>query len=283
MKKKTPISVQSTTMKLVTKLKAGSTVTILASVLLLNCCASSTHSSIPQSADLSVAMNQVGRIVGRFSAEKPKGTLVVIKDRHSTRPGFHRVRPQLRQVQKDNRKLVEYLVRHDFRVLGCEQSLGEIKLNDTTKKQYALISGRMKQRVDLDEYAVFQPIRFQILWGDRLSVWGVEDKKLFEGDIEDFKAFARARQRVNRNDISAEDKKRLQQIILDSRKLLRKNITGRGEKAAENLLQIMEEQEVTKGILLVGGAHVPAAVRILLERDFDVYVFESSRYANEDR
>ncbi len=247
----------------------------------LTACASESGNEISPTVPLVSAMEQLGQVRQSVKAPDAKGQVVVIKDRHSTRPGFHRVRRQLRQVQKDNRHLIQYLVRRGFRILGCEQTLGEILPNATTESQYKLIAGRMKHGIDLDEYSVFQPIRFQLLWGANLSVWGVEDPALFAKDISDFRAFAKARQNVRRNDLTEADRAGLRSVLVASQQKLRLNIKARGEKAAENLLSIMQEQGVSHGILLVGGAHVPAALRVLEQTGYDIYVFASSRYAPE--
>ncbi|MFT7618747.1 MAG: hypothetical protein ACI97A_002394 [Planctomycetota bacterium] len=259
--------------------KAITTVLLL---LTLASCASKAESEISGDLPLSSAMGHVGMVRLAIEPPKSRGILVVMKDRHSTRPGNHRVRPQLRQVQKDNRRLVQYLVKQGFDLLGCEQVYGEFSETKATAAQYRLLRKRVQWENDLDEFGIYQPILFQILWGKRLAVWGIEDPELFAADLEDFKTFVQARQQARRNDLSPGQKAKYQETLLLTRKKLRLNIVERGKAAAQNFLKLAEEKKSTRAILMVGGAHVPAAIEVLKDSGFNVYVFESSRYAREE-
>lgn len=253
---------------------------ILLTILLVSC-VSTSESEIPRTLELKAALRLGGHI--RLAIEPPesKGHLVVIKDRHSTQPGNHRLRPQLRQVQYDNRRLVSYLVQHGFDLLGCEQTWGELKETPKNASQYRLVRSRIRYGSNLDEFALYQPVLFQLLWPKKLQVWGMEDPDLFAEDIEDFKTYVKARQQARRNDLSDSQRKQYQKVLLATLNKLRLNIAMRGTAAAKNLLKLVQDKQSTKAILLVGGAHVPAALEVLKESGFHVYVFESSRYATE--
>ncbi len=251
-------------------------------MLLAGACASSQIDEIPPAVSLDRAFDLVGRRSLRLEAEERRGTVVLIKDRHSTFPGFQRVRPQLRQVQRDNRLLLEYLVGRGYRLLGCEFPLGPIVENDETATQYRIIRPRLRDRRELDEYGVFQPIRFQLVFRERLEVVGVEDPELLAQDLEDFDLFARARRSLGRRDIPAEDRAEIAVRMRELHLRMAQNIAARGAAAGRNLAALMTEKELDRAVMLVGGAHAPAAAEALVAAGFRVEVFESSRYANEN-
>ena len=63
---------------------------------------------------------------------------------------------------------------------------------------------------------------------------------------------------------------------------LGENIAARGRAAADNLLDLMFGLGVDHAVLLVGGAHADAALSVFAKSEYDVYLFQSSRYADEE-
>ena len=254
---------------------------ILLATTIFTCCSSPSIEEIPPNLPISQALNLVGRETVHHVAKESTLEVILIRDRHSTRPGFHRVRQQLRQVQRDNRLAVEYLLGKGFDLLFCEYPCGPLREDEKTQAQYRIIRSRMAHDYLLDEYAVFQPIRFQLSYGDRLEVWGAEDPELFKQDLRDFESFAKARSQRQRHDLSRRQKKAIETQFLAAVARLRQNIVARGEAAAKNVLTIMKKRGKRRAVLLVGGAHVPYAIAIFENAEVSYRVFESSRYAAE--
>ena len=76
-------------------------------------------------------------------------------------------------------------------------------------------------------------------------------------------------------------KQKLQAELRTRHLKLKQNINARGRLAAENLLRLMSEKKTNKAVLLLGGAHVPAALKVLEASKMDIYIFESTRYRSE--
>lgn len=254
---------------------------MVAALVLVAACSSRQIEKIPANLPLESAFRLVGRPGPVLEPAEARGEVVLIKDRHSTYPGFNRLRPQLRQVQRDNRLLVAYLLGRDYRLLGCEFPLGPIEEDDSTATQYRIIRGRLDDERELDEYGVFQPIRFQLMFRGRLEVLGVEDPDLFGSDLDDFDLFARARKKLARKDLTEEDRAELARRMNELHRKMSANVAARGAAAGRNLARLMDERQATRAMMLIGGAHVPAAAEALLEAGFRVQVVESSRYASE--
>ena len=227
---------------------------------------------------MSEALSRVGREVGHFPAAAGAPVVVVIRDRHSAAPGFHPVRPQIEAVQHDNRLLVEFLVERGFDLLGCECAAGPVRENKDSGRQFRIVNSRIKAGVELDGWSVFQPIRYQLLWPTRLSVWGVEDAELYEQDIVEFKTFVRASRHARRNDLDEKEKRQALETARAASMQLRRNIDERGLRAAGNLLLAMKQTGSEKSILMIGGAHVPSAIAALKEAGITIHVFESASY-----
>jgi len=206
--------------------------------------------------------------------------VVVIKDRHSARPGFHRVRPQLRNIQRDHRRLIAYLVTRSYGILGCEQPVGLLFENESAAKEFRIIKRHMRPLAELDEYGVFQPARFAMMWPESLAVHGVEDEELYELDRNTWETYVKAMALARRKNRSMSQRNESLKTAARALGLMDKNVHARGEAAARNLVALMQEMGSPRGILLLGGAHIPAALTELRRHSIAFDVFESTHYKN---
>ncbi|MCA9321590.1 MAG: hypothetical protein KDB53_12685, partial [Planctomycetes bacterium] len=201
------------------------------------------------------------------------------KDRHSARAGFHRVRPQLQEIQREHRLLVTHLVGLGYDLLACEQPLGPLADRKETAAEFRVIRQRLRPVEDLDEYGVFQPLRFAMLHEGRLTVVGIEDPELYAADHDAWEEFIEGTRKGKRNDRPPEERALwLERAALASRRLDR-NVLPRGRAAGRNLVALMRERGSQRAVLMIGGAHVPGVVDALREADIAFDVFESAGYA----
>ena len=255
--------------------------TLLAGFLLLSMCACASKPPERLSpGPLETSTASLGAIVARFEPPAPQALrVVVIKDRHATTATFMRLRPQLREIQRSNRLIVEKLVGEGFRLLGCEKEYGELLEDENTKSQFKIVRSRLDPPDHLDQFSVYQPIRFKAMFAPRLEVFGVEDKDAYQEDVRLLKAVLALRQKIRRNDFDSQEHALAKAALAAAVGDLDKNIVRRGAKAAENLIALMNERRHEKAILLVGGAHVPAACGVFRDRGVAFEVFESRLYA----
>jgi hypothetical protein len=252
----------------------------VAVLLLTAACASPPAETLRDAASLEDAAARVGRIVD--VSETPDARHVVfIKDQHATTSSFMRLRPQLRAVQRANRLMVDYLLNRGYTLLGCEYRFGEILESEATRAQYKLVRARLQPPALLDEYSVYQPIRFRVLWGDRLAVWGVEDPELYGAAVALLDSYLKARQAVKRHDIESPQRADAERRMVELLAALDRQTIARGVKAADNLLTLMDRLQRRQAILLIGGAHVAAASELLRMRGVSFTVFEPTGYGRQ--
>ena len=248
-------------------------------VLICLSCASTRPDPLNQERAIPDTLQALGHLRESHRSTEDAAHVVVIKDRHSARPGFHRVRPQLRAIHQEHRRLVEYLSRRGFAILGCEQPLGPLLENKSAAREFRIIRRRLRPTEELDEYGVFQAARYALMWPERLEVHGVEDPELYEADRSGWETYVKAMAVARRKD--RDERLRLENHRL-AQAALRKmdaNVRPRGMAAAANLLELMKERGMNSGILLIGGAHVPGSVEALRNAEVNFDVFESRHYS----
>ncbi len=235
-----------------------------------------TAPDLPEDASPLRAMSLLGEHADHFEGRGPRHVLVIM-DRHSAKPGFRRVRPQLRRIQREHRLLVENFVRHGYRVLGCEYPYGRLEETQDTAREYRIIRTWLHPRNALDEYGVFQPLRFQLMY-PRLEVWGVEDPELHGADRASWETYVTETARARRNDQSPESRKSHLARAAGAARDLDGNVRARGRAAALNLLKILDHLGRRRGILILGGAHIPAALEVFRRRGVGYDVYRSRHY-----
>lgn len=255
-----------------------------ASVLLmlyaLSACASPP---VPLSGTLSLreAMNAEG-VAERIDPVAAPRTVIIMRDRHPTYRGYRRIRSQLVEVQRSNRRFLDYAVRSGYSLLGCEFPNGPLEENDDTRQSYQIIRSKLRYGPRyLDRFAVYQPVRYQLFWPDTLLVRGVEDKALYEGDRAILKEYQHIRGRLTRGGLRSDEKITLERATLNASSQLQVNSDRRGTAAATNLLRTMEKTNRHRAVLLLGGAHVPAAYSTLKQASIQVHVFCPNGYRDE--
>lgn len=252
---------------------------VLLFVACFGCSSTPKTTTLPHWITMESAAEAVGKIVDRsYAKEGDDRRVVIVMDRHPMRSGTERMRPQLRDVQRSNRMFVEYLVQNGYGLLGCEFEKGPVAETPRTKQQYALIRSRLDPLERLDEYPVYQPIRYQILWPTKLEVFGVEDPALYQEDVTRLRRLLEVHRRAKT--YPADDEQRR---ILESERdklavELEENIVPRGVAAAQNLLELMESRQMKRAILLVGGAHATSAVEVMKSRGMPYSVFRATSY-----
>ena len=253
----------------------------LYAALLVGCISCTTP---PQPLQSSLTLREAMESEGAAEVIDPtrsKRCVVIIRDRHPTYRGYRKIRKQLVTVQRANRRLLDYLVRSDFTLLGCEFPSGPLEENNKTRQSYQLV--RSKSRYGpryLDRFAVYQPVRYQLFWPSQLIVLGVEDPELYEADRQILKDYQRIRQELVRGGLRTDEKEELSVATLRASRLLQVNSDSRGKAAAVNLLREMDTNNCTNAVLLMGGTHVPAARQHLQEAGLQVHVFRPRGYDN---
>ena len=204
--------------------------------------------------------------------------IVVIKDRHPlTR---RRVSPRQQALHRQHRLLVGYLVANGFDLLGCEAPLGPVEDSDYLAEETARI--RRADRDDVrDEHALFQPLRYRLEHGERLTVVGVENPEIFAADIASFRTFLGARRRMARRDITDEERRALAREAVVATRSVSRNVRVRGEAAARNLVAMMGTRH-RRAMLMIGARHVPSAVETLQKAGYRVDVFEAEDFEGVD-
>jgi hypothetical protein len=256
-------------------------ITLLLSLLLVSACAAPKADRIDPRLDLETGIARAAVVTLRSQVPAER-QVILIRDRHSTNPGFHRVRPQLAEIQGDHRRLVGFLSARGWGLLGCEYKEGPLVENDETRSQYRIIRRRMetdgRDSPFLDGWSIFQPIRYQLLFGDRLEVRGVEDAELYALDLEYFSEYKRAAAFARRRDIDEGQRREALALATQAQRALEANTDARGRAAARNLLNAMDAGERQRAILMLGGAHVPAAIEELAGAGVGYRVLESRSY-----
>ncbi len=243
---------------------------------LLSALGCTTAPDLPENADPIQAMSVLGEHADHFEGEDPRCVLVIM-DRHSARPGFRRVRLQLRRIQREHRLLIENFLRHGYRVLGCEYPFGPLEETEDTAREYRIVRTWMYPRDTLDEYGVFQPLRFQLMY-PQLEVWGVEDPDLHAKDRESWETYVTETARARRKDQSEADRRAHLARADRAARELNRNVRARGRAAALNLLEALDRLGRKRGILILGGAHIPAALEVFRRRGVSYDVYRSHHY-----
>lgn len=263
------------------KIRGLARLVVLGAVLFLACtgCGTARPDHVSPHASFESAALTIGDIVEKsFDKDPEERHIVIVMDRHATTSSFMRLRPQLREVQRSNRMLVEYLVAHDYSLLGCEKELGELKETEKTAKQFAAARGRLDPVDELDHFSVYQPIRFKLMFEGRLAVFGVEDPELYAADVARLKTMLEASRIAKRYDMEDEKRKEAERTMRQMTAELSDNIIRRGVRAAQNLCDLMQETGRKKAILLIGGAHCRAAADIFKNRKIPYVIFRPSNY-----
>lgn len=242
-------------------------------VSLLGC---TTAPDLPKDVDPVRAMSLLGEHANHFEGKDPRRILVIM-DRHSASPGFRRVRLQLRRIQREHRLLVENFLGHGYRVLGCEYPFGPLEETEDTAREYRIVRTWMFPKDTLDEYGVFQPLRFQLMYPE-LRVWGVEDPTLHEKDRKSWETYVAETARARRKDQSETDRAAHLAGAARAARDLNRNVSARGRAAALNLLEVLDRLGRKRGILILGGAHIPAALEVFRQRDISYDVYRSHHY-----
>ncbi|MEZ6196144.1 MAG: hypothetical protein R3F20_10535 [Planctomycetota bacterium] len=255
---------------------------LLVLALALAACASPSPDRLDASLPPEEALARLVVETDRGGPVDAAAEVLVVRDRHSTNPGFHRVRDQLARIQRDNRLLVDYLLGRGWSLLGCEFREGPLVDEPDTAQQYRIIRRRMQtdgvHTPFLDGWSVYQPIRFQLMHEGRLEVRGVEDAALYARDLDLFRDYKEARSIARRRNITEDERREALRAAVEAQTALEANTAARGRAAAENLVEAMRESGRDRAILLIGGAHVPAAVRSLEELGLRWRVVESRSY-----
>lgn len=243
------------------------------------CSSTPKTTTLPHWITMESAAEAVGKIVDRsYAKEGDDRRVVIVMDRHPMRSGTERMRPQLRDVQRSNRMFVEYLVQNGYGLLGCEFEKGPVAETPRTKQQYALIRSRLDPLERLDEYPVYQPIRYQILWSTKLEVFGVEDPALYQEDVTRLRRLLEVHRKAKTYPADDEQRRVLETERDKLAVELEENIVPRGVAAAQNLLELMESRQKKRAILLVGGAHATSAVEVMKSRGMPYSVFRATSY-----
>lgn len=250
----------------------------LCTALLALCACVSPPPPLPENLTLQQAMELEGT-AEVLSSTVSKQCVVIIRDRHPTYRGYRRIRKQLVQVQRSNRRFLDYLVRNGFTLLGCEFPRGPLEENSKTRQSYQLVRSKSRYGPEyLDRFAVYQPVRYQLFWPNRLQVIGVEDPILYEADRSILKEFQRIRQTLILGGLRPEERVQLEAATARAAAKLRVNSDRRGEAAAKNLLLAMQDATCYSAVLLLGGVHVPEAQRQLEAAGVQVHVFRPNGY-----
>ncbi|MEE9394926.1 MAG: hypothetical protein V3W41_20750 [Planctomycetota bacterium] len=247
-------------------------------MLVLGTACTSPPPSLPPDLPFEAALNRCSEKISGRGDSQPQ--IIYIKDRHSLNPGFHRLRPQLQAVQRDNRLLVDYLVAQGYTLLGCEFRFGELKEEPDTRQQFQIVRGRLKYDHPnyLDGFSIFQPIRHLLANRPRLKVWGVEDPELYDRDVAFLKTYRQATKHAKRRDLSKEERRSALTKAALAARALDKSLIDRGRAAAENLLRAMSRVKTERAILILGGAHVAGVESALRESDYSYRILQSRSY-----
>jgi hypothetical protein len=205
--------------------------------------------------------------------------VVVVKDRHFVGGGLTYVDDDLRRLQHEHRRLVGDLADRGFRLLGAEWRKGPLPLDGAAEDHRAAVRDALAEGDDLDRWSIYQPIRYETEFQDRLEVIGVEEPALYDADVaalERLIELARAERRAGEADAAGRaERARLRRAMVG-------RIDDRGAAAARNLAEAMRDRRASKAILLLGAAHVPAASRTLQEMGVPHHVFTAPSFERRD-
>lgn len=201
--------------------------------------------------------------------------VVLIRDRHSLIPAITRERGPLSEVRAQVRAAIAFLLEKDFRLLGCESPLGKLPEDSVARSHREAVEEALRSGDRLDLWTVYQPIRFQVEFGSRLAVLGVEDPDLYGSDREALVLLRRLGRAASPGGVSPEESNRMGAILIRS---ILANSDPRGAASARNLLSIMRERELDRAILLLGGGHTEGARKALEAEGAAVWIFEPRSY-----
>jgi len=231
---------------------------------------------------LETGLMQLGKLElgGEFEPTPVAGTelIVVIKDRHATHGAITRARRVLYQVQRDNSRAMRFLIQKGFHFLGCEAARGPLPTSPAAEAHRKAARGALARGEDLDRLTIYQPLRHAIEHEKELLVLGVEDPDLYHADTTTLEEIVRLDIRLRRADTPKTEVPALRARLQKLLKLIRSHTQLRGRHAAENLLATMRERHMTRGVLLIGGAHVPAVSAWLRQNQVSHLIFESHSY-----
>jgi hypothetical protein len=213
----------------------------------------------------------------------PTPEIVLLRDRHAVGAGIFYVDEELRAFQRDQRATVAHLVARGFTLLGCEHTLGPLPRNAAAEDHIAVMERAKADGDDLNRWSVFQPLRYEVEFAERLTVLGVEDPALYQQDLDTLAQIEKVHHVARFSEsggpspkaLAAEEARLLQKI--------RSNVVARGEAAARNLLAAMQERGVEKAILMLGASHIPAASAELSRASIHHWVFEAPTFRRRSR
>lgn len=250
----------------------------LVALLTASLCSCQLNPGPAPGTDLPVALAHFGNVETRWSGTG-RPTVVVIRDRHPTHGAITRDRGRLYGVRRDNRAALGYLVSSGFTLVGVEAEFGPLPNSGPAARHRTAVREALEERDDLDALTVYQPIRYEEEFRGRLEVLGVEDAELYRRDVEALQEIIRLRTGMTRNDVDEAEQKRLRQQFQALGQGILSQVESRGRAAANNFLSLLAERGLDRGTLMLGGAHVPAAVLVLREHGASVLIFESTSYA----
>jgi hypothetical protein len=249
--------------------------TFAATLLLLGACA--TTPAVPADAPTTAVLAAYGAVES-FPGELGID-VVVIRDRHYVGGGITYVDEDLRRLQAEHRRLIGALVERGYRLLGAEWRKGPLPVDDVAEDHRAAVRETLAEGDDLDRRSIYQPIRYEVEFAGRLTVFGVEDPTLYDRDVaalEELTAVARAKRRhdTTKGPTDAQLDARFAEI----RRGMRLRIDERGRASALNLLAETAARGERRAILLTGAAHVPAAVAALRDAGATIHVFTAAAF-----
>lgn len=210
----------------------------------------------------------------------PHLQVVLIRDRHVVHGTITWERGPLRDIRRDNRHAIGFLIRKGFALLGCEASRGPLPDDDGPSAAHrAAVRDALARGDRLHDLTVYQPIRYEEEFRDVLTVLGMEDPTLYKADAERLGQILEVRPLIGRADIPEGTRNEAARTMLTHMKAISANVDARGRAAACNLIEHMLVEGNDRAMLLLGGAHAAGALAAFRDQGVTVRVFQCKSYA----
>lgn len=260
-------------------MRLRSFVPLLPAILLAGCMIHEPGPEVP----LEEGLGLFGRVTAAPGADAGTGLahlqVVLIRDRHPVHGRITRERGPLRDVRRDNRRAIGFLVRKGFLLLGCEAALGPLPDDDGPAAAHRkAVREALAEGDRLHDLTVYQPIRYEEEFRNVLTVLGMEDPELYNADAERLERIIEIRALAGRADIPTDARSKATSEMRAHMKAISANIHKRGRAAAGNLVAHMLAKGIDRAILLLGGAHAAAALEAFRKAGVSVRVFECESY-----
>ena len=260
-------------------MRLRSVIPLLPAILLAGCMVQEPGPGVPLDEGLSLFGRVTIASPASGNTRRARLQVVLIRDRHAVHGSITRERGPLRDVRRDNRHAIGFLIRKGFLLLGCEAALGPLPDDDGPAAAHReAVREALAEGDRLHDLTVYQPIRYEEEFRNVLTVLGMEDPELYKTDAEHLERILDLRLVAGRADIPEDARSAAVRDMGVHMEEISRNVRKRGHAAACNLVEHMLAEGIDRAMLMLGGAHAAGALAAFQEAGVSVRIFECESY-----